>query len=278
MDERHKLFPLCEGAAGRCTSPFTSGNSFLHCAESCWKKHSGDWHSCVSPPNPAQAHSLSATLHLLLILACVLRGVAVCFAGHGDGMMCFAHVAANATAVEYDQPYCDRLRVRSHGSFHVHCADYRKGLPPADVYTWWQQEPSLTDSSLLAFLRREAAAGRVPVGAQAIPIFDLSWEADVRSWQALKAQSFWHRKLSFDERAMCLAAEDPWEGRHFPRDGPISNGYTCKRARGSFIVGGFRLHSKLRNAPDVELEAMRGTSQSDHDPSTNKADVVPGPS
>ena len=112
---------------------------------------------------------------------------------NGDGMMCFSQVAANATAVEYDKPYCDRLRVRARGSFHVHCADYRKGLPAADFYTWWQQEPDLADSALLAFLRREAAAGQVPPGAQAIPIFDLSCE-----WAAGRSRTLsWLRPRPF---------------------------------------------------------------------------------
>jgi hypothetical protein len=94
----------------------------------------------------------------------------------------------------------------------------------------------------------------------------------MRSWRTLQSQSFWHKQISFDERAMCLAADDPWEGRNFPRDGPISNGYTCKRASGSFIVGGFRLHPMSRHWRNAELESMRDVAiKSDAD----AADMVP---
>lgn len=179
---------------------------------------------------------------------------------HGDGMMCFAQFARNATAVEYDRSYCKKLEQRSSGNFSVLCADYRHGLPDADIYTWWQQEPDLSDAALLSFLQKQASAGKVREGAEAVLIFDTMWNDDMRSWKSIQPQAVWHEEVPFDERAMCLAALDPWEGRSYPRDGPVANGYTCKRARGSFIVAGVRLHAKKEQQRSRGVEASRSTS------------------
>ena len=114
---------------------------------------------------------------------------------NGDGLACFAQLAASATAVEASQIYCDKLRQRAqslasrvppaHG-FAVVCSRYQSARQlDADVFTWWQMAPHLTDAALLTHLRREQRAGRVRSSAVALIAFDLSWAPDRRSLRQL---------------------------------------------------------------------------------------------
>ena len=168
---------------------------------------------------------------------------------NGDGMACLARNAKEAVAVEMDEPYCDKLRTRSQemqregaGGFRVVCSDYRAvtTLPDADVFTWWEQEPHLLDADVLNFLRSRAAAGRISRGAQAVLLFDPSWRGDAASWEAQRAGALWHAEVQYDETADCVARA-PWGSTSEERY-KGKGGYTCRRAKGSFIVAGFALH------------------------------------
>ena len=79
--------------------------------------------------------------------------------------VCFASVAKRVSVVEYDRSYCEKLEARRdsvlgplgrNGSFAVHCGNFfeRGAVPDADVYTWWQDTPSLANARVLRHLAR----------------------------------------------------------------------------------------------------------------------------
>ena len=159
---------------------------------------------------------------------------------NGDGMACFARVAKNATAIELDKNYCEKLRLRSRelevagvGTFGIACRSYRNGIPDADVYTWWEQGPFLWNHEVLRHLRRETAQGRIRRSAQAIVVFDTKHRRDMDSWRRLKDGFAWARNISFDERRFCLS-----RARHK---------VNCKRAAGTFIAAAIPLGEESKS-------------------------------
>lgn len=61
-------------------------------------------------------------------------------------MDCFARVTKSAVAVEVATTACTTLRKRATalraqglGTFDVICEPYQKGVPDAEIYTWWEQ-------------------------------------------------------------------------------------------------------------------------------------------
>ena len=115
---------------------------------------------------------------------------------NGDGMACFAQTARAAIAVEIDRHYCEilrkraaRLSQRGSGNFTVVCQDYRKAHLDGDIFTWWEQAPFLTNQAAIQHLRREVHAGRVRPSAQAVVLFDMSWQEDVDSLKQLISQA-----------------------------------------------------------------------------------------
>ena len=115
---------------------------------------------------------------------------------NGDGMACFAQTARASIAVEIDRPYCEILRKRAArlarkgtGNFTVVCEDYRKVRLDGDIFTWWEQAPFLTNQAAIQHLRREVHAGRVRPSAQAVVLFDMSWQDDVDSLKQLISQA-----------------------------------------------------------------------------------------
>jgi len=156
----------------------------------------------------------------------------------GDGMACFAYAAASALAIEPDKQACSALRRRSaaitgptaaraivggrRGSFGVRCARYqsKRGTPDADFYTWWQQVPHLVNHDVLHTLVTRLRAGAIRSTATAVPIFDMSWSADKRSWATLRAYAAWNASVLYDESAVCK--------RHRTKG--------CGRAKGEFVV------------------------------------------
>ena len=115
---------------------------------------------------------------------------------NGDGMACFAQTARTAIAVEIDKPYCEILRRRATrlvrkgtGNFTVVCEDYRKRRLDGDIFTWWEQAPFLTNQAAIQHLRRELHAGRIRASAQAVVLFDMSWQDDVDSLKQLVSQA-----------------------------------------------------------------------------------------
>ena len=211
-----------------------------------------DCAALVTPVDVSPVRSPQA-VHTLLARRFAGKDILEIGTRNGDGMACFAQTAHSAVAVEYEPRYCAILRKRAatlaeqgSGNFSVHCADYRNGLPAADVYTWWQQEPDLADATLLRNLR---LMKNLRKGAKAVLLFDNSWYADMGSWQKLQAEVSWFERVKYNERADCLAKYRPWgDASNAPKDGPIQWGYTCKRANGTFYVAGIDL-----SPPDVEI-------------------------
>ena len=147
----------------------------------------------------------------------------------GDGMHCFAQIARSAVAVEMDRRYCTRLRSLASSlprtTFTVACQRYQAGLPDADVYTWWQQKPHLTNSCLLRFLRSQVDNGTIRRGAEAVLLFDLQAPkvvGDSTSWRAIEKLVTWSRRVPFNEKAFCLSKRIPSS--------------MCRRAKGEFLV------------------------------------------
>jgi hypothetical protein len=131
---------------------------------------------------------------------------------NGDGLACIAQTATKAYAIEAARPYCAKLRERSKTlvesggrGFSVLCSRYQQSaMVDADVYTWWQQWPHLTDSKMLAYLRDRERSSAIRKDAVALFAVDLSWPADRRSWNALRQQATWMQRVPFNETATCV--------------------------------------------------------------------------
>ena len=110
---------------------------------------------------------------------------------NGDGLLCFAQFATAATAVEMDEHYCMRLRSRGKPAgpgrrgFNVSCSRYQSGTPDADVYTWWQQSPHLSNEEVLAHLCVEQQRGQVRASAWSAILFD-----HYRNWLGVIENNF----------------------------------------------------------------------------------------
>lgn len=152
----------------------------------------------------------------------------------GDGMACFARVAATASAVEPDERNCARLRDRAASlwrqggrGFQVFCEGYQQlQIPPeAEVFTWWQDEPDLSNFAVLGWLREAYAARRLREDAEAIVLFDLAYTGDVASWANLTADGVpwtWTELVTFDESMGCREK--------------LQRPNLCRRAVGTFRV------------------------------------------
>ena len=157
----------------------------------------------------------------------------------GDGMACFAQTARAAVAVEIEKRYCEILRRRAArlvrrgtGNFSVVCQDYRTARLDGDVFTWWEQAPFLTNHVAIQHLRRELQAGRIRKSAQAVVLFDMSWQDDVDSLKQLITQArrgrthththgrqrwrppcalpqaAWSKNVFYDEEALCRRKQE----------------------------------------------------------------------
>jgi len=163
----------------------------------------------------------------------------------GDGMMCFAQTARTATAVEIEHEYCEILRRRSsnlrrrgEGNFSVVCQDFKRAKLDADVFTWWEQPPHLTNVDAVIHLRREVQRGRIRQNAQAVVLFDMSWRDDVTSLQKLIEQTAWTYNVNFDEESLCQRKEAALIRAGKRRK---DSSESCERAKGRFIVAGIPL-------------------------------------
>ena len=109
-------------------------------------------------------------------------------------------------------------------AFSVVCSKYqeRGGLPDADVFTWWQQHPSLKDYQLLTALAHAQRDGAVRPTAVAIVVSDTKWHADKKSFRWYRKWANWTRDVAYDERELCAAKG------HGPK--------MCGRAKGEFHV------------------------------------------
>ena len=190
------------------------------------------WHTFMDPP--VVAH----------VVACTSQEIGT---RNGDGMACFARVAASAAAYEISPKYCTHLRELSarlaadHGAnFTIHCADYRRhsGLD-ADVITWWAEEPVLKNLNVLRALKGQMKLGRLRASAQAVMIFDPRWPPDLRDYRMLlegthAAKPSWTEDVQVEEGALCRASSD---ARLRKRRS------LCNRASGVFHVVGLPIAS-----------------------------------
>ena len=150
---------------------------------------------------------------------------------NGDGMMCFARVAASVSAIEFDKEYYRKLeaRAKSHSiTLDVQCQDYHHATLDADFITWWQQKP-LTNRGALRTLKRNQCIGLVRESAEAILLFDHSWKNDVRDLERSKKLFAWTEVVPFDEQDECEALK-------LKTRESAESGFRCERASGAFTV------------------------------------------
>ena len=184
-------------------------------------------------PEPVDASPVRSPQTVHSKIAEVVAGKSLVEIGtrNGDGMMCFARVAASVSAIEYDKEYCRKLEARARSqsiTLDVQCQDYRRATLDADFITWWQQKP-LTNRGALRTLKHHQCIGRVRESAEAILLFDHSWGNDVQDLERLKSLFTWTEVVRFDEREECEAL------RMKIRENTES-GVTCQRASGAFTV------------------------------------------
>lgn len=199
-----------------------------------------DCAALVRPIDPVPVRS-PQRVHSMLAAQFAGKSIVEIGTRNGDGMMCFSRLARSAFAIEYDESYCKKLRERQQqdssrgpherqARFHVRCGDYRtQHIPNADIFTWWQQLPHLSNEAVLNNLRKLQLQGRVSKHAIAIMLFDHKWTTDMIDWRRLHHMANWSARIAFDERApgqSCPAQMEAGDG----------NRRFCYRASGSFTV------------------------------------------
>ena len=113
----------------------------------------------------------------------------------------------------------------------LQCSRYQAGLPDADLYTWWQQVPNLSNEAVLSYLVRLQRMGRIRASAEAILLFDRGHGPDIASLRRLRHLFRWEETVSFDELPLCY--------RRLPPGHPDRR--WCYRARGVFAIAGLTL-------------------------------------
>jgi hypothetical protein len=187
--------------------------------------------TAVAPVDPSPVRSPQA-VHTALLPRMAGRTVYEIGSRKGDSIACFTRVARRATAVELDKSACRFLEPRAKEvGFELLCADYRNsGLRDAQVFTWWQEPPELSNFAVLAELRRLLDQGVVSPGAVALLSFDQKQGYDVKDMKELRdvrRWTTWTVDVPFDEHAACLASKHP----EITRQRSL-----CRRAKGHFVV------------------------------------------
>ena len=193
----------------------------------------GDCSTLVPLPVDASPIRSPQAVHSAMLRHLANRTIVEVGTRNGDGISCFSHFTAGAVAIEFAPEYCSKLRTRAdilgnrtgQPVFQVRCGNYKSTgvLPDADLYTWWQQAPHLTDRKLLNFLRRAQLQGSIRDNAMALIVSDGSWSLDRRGWLHLDSMSSWDENVDFDEQASCL--------QRYQRK-------LCQRAKGTFRIYG----------------------------------------
>ena len=132
---------------------------------------------------------------------------------NGDGMECFAQYARSAVAVEYDQQYCELLKLRGGRNacptfgtpFSVLCSRYQDVSPDADYFTWWAQAPHLMNVPLLLHLRRAQLQGKIRANATALVVL-AHGEARKHAGSGLLRMAAWTRAVPFKESHKAAAS------------------------------------------------------------------------
>ena len=220
-----------------------------------------------TPEDISPLHSPQAA-HTALLNQLVGKAIVEIGTRHGDGMRCFAQVASEAVAIEADPAYCHKLQNISHellertGSyFAVRCARYQLGVPDADIYTWWQETPHLSNEEVLDFLAAAHKQGHIRDAAAALVLLEPAWKEDTPSLDQIQRTATNITKVPYDEKKRC---HERFAGmpRHTVIDGcPVA---CCARSRGTFIVARiplaswahYRLHGgrEPRGTASVALE------------------------
>ena len=102
--------------------------------------------NCTEVIAPTDSHPVRSPQSIHSAITKYINAVSLVEIGtrSGDGMACFAQVAAKSIAVEMDPPACRRLQERSQAlgasgnrTFEIKCAAYQQLSLDADVFTWW---------------------------------------------------------------------------------------------------------------------------------------------
>ena len=213
-------------------------------ARSLQQKWLADCSTIVQSPVDASPIRSPQAVHSTMLQHLANRSIVEVGTRNGDGISCFSHFTAGAVAIEFAPEYCSKLRSRaailgnSTGwpAFQVRCGNYRAKdvLPDADLYTWWQQPPHLTDRKLLNFLRQAQLRGLIRRTAMALIVSDGSWLPDRHGWWRLESMSSWNENVEFNEQTSCL--------QRYRRK-------LCQRAKGTFRLFGV----PIANVPQWNL-------------------------
>ena len=181
---------------------------------------------------------------------------------NGDGVTCFSRVASKVTAVELDKTYCRRLEARAlslrtsgERGFDVHCEDYRQSRADAlaDVYTWWQEPPELSNLHVLRELKSKLDSGLLKPTLVALINFDPKYQADALDLRLLQEElrlTTSVAKVPHDERSACLRTTDAKLRKHK---------HLCERAHGYFVLA--QVPVARVNASALEHAICRWVSQ-----------------
>ena len=197
--------------------------------------HSPDCHTLV--PEPIDVAPIRSPQEVHSVIGSLLKGKRLVELGtrNGDGVMCFARIAASTAAVEYDDDYCTKLQLRADLEkvpVEVQCKDYKKAQLDADFITWWQQAP-MTNEGILSVLKEQQCLGNIRLTAEAIVIFDHSWLGDIQDLDKLQPLFSWEKQVEFDERERCHSTQLQIERSEA--------GFKCDRAQGLFTVARIKI-------------------------------------
>jgi len=216
-----------------------------------------DCHALV--PQPIDVAPTRSPQEVHSVIASLLTGREIVELGtrNGDGMMCFARVAASSSAVEYSEDYCEKLKLRASSlqvPLKVQCVDYKYAKLDADYITWWQQGP-MTNYDVLSTLKAELCFGNIRPTAEAIVLFDHSWPSDRRDLEKLQPLFTWEKQIEFDEKERCASHKSVLEHSE--------TGFNCDRARGLFTVARIKIAnfpSKVAPCEKVSRNLVRSES------------------
>ena len=190
----------------------------------------------ISVPRPIDSAPIRSPqeVHSIIATKVLNRTIVEIGTRNGDGMACFSKFASSASAIEYDEKYCQKLEQRATRErlpFEVQCQDFNLADLDADFITWWQQQP-LTNLAALARLKQLKCLGKVRPFAEAILIFDTKWPRDMDDFLELKQWFSWHEEVNFDEFDLCERFKASGD------EGSEESGFSCDRSRGIFIAAG----------------------------------------
>ena len=115
----------------------------------------------------------------------------------------------------------------------MQCDLYENSKLDANVFTWWQQWPELTNQQVLRHLRQRQQAGEIRQSAMAILLFEQKMRKDEESFARLRNHTSWIEEVPFNEIRLCK--------RIYRTKCKRANWH--KRAYGTYYVAGIKLSS-----------------------------------